>query len=155
MKTQNRFPAALLAAALCAGCFSLGGGAANAADIEVKMSDNSSEGPMAFTPSFIKANVGDVLVFTPLNKGHDTASLLVPAGAAAWKGPFDKPFRVKLEKEGVYLFACDSHKSMGMVGVAQVGKPTNLDAAKRKATEESAAIFLNKERFSKALDQVH
>jgi pseudoazurin len=127
---------------------------ANAADFQVKMLDNSKEGSMAYEPNFIKAGVGDTIVFVPANKGHDSSSLLVPTGANPWKGTFDKEIRVKLEKEGVYLFACDAHKSMGMVGVIQVGKAVNLAEAKKKAEDENAKIFLNKDRFSKALAQV-
>jgi len=128
---------------------------ANAADIEIKMLDKSEAGGMlTFEPSFVKANVNDTLVFIPTNKGHNSSSLLVPAKAESWKGPFDKELRVKLEKEGVYLYVCDSHKPMGMVGVVQVGKAVNLAEAKGKAAEESAKMIMNKDRFTKALEQV-
>jgi len=128
---------------------------ANAADIEIKMLDKSGTGAMlTFEPSFVKANVNDTLVFVPANKGHNTSSLLVPASAKEWKGPFDKEFRVKMEKEGVYLYVCDAHKPMGMVGVVQVGKAVNLEDAKKKAAEESTRMIMNKDRFTKALEQV-
>lgn len=127
---------------------------ANAADLQIKELDSSKEGPMAFEPGFVKAKVGDTIIFVPVNKGHDSSSLLVPPGANPWKGTFDKETRVKLTKEGVYLFACDAHKTMGMVGVIQVGMAVNLTEAKKKAEEESAKIFLNKDRFSKALAKV-
>lgn len=42
-----------------------------------------------------------------------------------------------------------------MVGVAQVGQPVNLDAAKKAATAESAQFVMNKDRFATALAQVH
>ena len=128
---------------------------ANAADIQIKMLDSSpTEGKLAFEPGFVKANVNDTIVFSPVNAGHNSRSLLVPSGAQPWKSPFDKEFRVKLEKEGVYLYACDAHKDMGMVGVVQVGKPINLEEARKKAAEESSAMAMNKSRFAKALDQV-
>lgn len=127
----------------------------NAADIQIKMLDSSStEGLLAFEPGFIKANVNDTIVFNFVNVGHNSHSLFVPSGAQPWQSPFDKEFRVKLEKEGVYLFGCDAHKGMGMVGVVQVGKAVNLEEARKKASEESAAMLLNKDRFAKALDQV-
>lgn len=127
----------------------------NAADIEVKMLDKSeTEGLLAFEPSFVKANVNDTIVFVPVSKGHNSSSLLVPGSAGTWKGSFDKEVRVKLEKEGVYLYVCDSHKPMGMVGVVQVGKAVNLEEARKKAVEESAKMIMNKDRFTKALDQV-
>ena len=128
---------------------------AQATDIEIKMLDKSGTGAMlTFEPSFVKANVNDTLVFIPVNKGHNTSSLLVPGKAESWKGPFDKEFRLKLSAEGVYLYVCDAHKPMGMVGVVQVGKAVNLEEAKKKATEESAKMIMNKDRFAKALEQV-
>ena len=126
----------------------------NAADIEVTMLDKSETGGMlTFEPSFVKANVNDTIIFIPTNKGHNSSSLLVPTNADAWKGPFDKELRLKLEKEGVYLYACDAHKPMGMVGVVQVGKAVNLEEAKKKAAEASATMIMNKDRFTKALEQ--
>jgi pseudoazurin len=128
---------------------------ANAADIEVKMLANSkTEGILAFEPSFVKANVNDTIVFIPVDPGHNSHSLLVPPDAQTWKSSFNKEFRVKLEKEGVYLYVCDAHKNMGMVGVVQVGKAVNLEEARKKASAESAAMALNKDRFTKALDKV-
>jgi len=129
--------------------------AANAADIQIRMLDSSpTEGLLAFEPGFLKANVNDTIVFNYVNVGHNSRSLFVPAGAQPWKSPFDKEFRVKLEVEGVYLYGCDAHKGMGMVGVVQVGKAVNLEEARKKASEESATMLMNKDRFAKALDQV-
>lgn len=128
---------------------------ANAADIEIKMLDNSPTGGiLVFEPGFVKADVNDTLVFVPTNPGHNSSSLLVPPDAQAWKSPFNKEYRVKLEKEGIYLYACDAHKKMGMVGIVQVGKAVNLEDARKKATEESAALVMNKDRFAKALEKV-
>jgi len=127
----------------------------NAAEIQVKLIDKSAtEGTLAFEPGFVRAEVNDTIVFTNVSNGHNSHSLLVPAGAQSWQSPFDKEFRVKLETEGVYLYACDAHKRMGMVGVVQVGKAVNLDEARRKASEESSSMLMNKDRFDRALAQV-
>ena len=127
----------------------------NAADIEIRMLEKSeTEGMLAFEPGFVKANLNDTLVFIPVSPGHNISSLLVPAEAGSWKGQYDKEIRVKLEKEGVYLYVCDSHKPMGMVGVVQVGKAVNLEEARKKAAEESAKMIMNKDRFAKALEKV-
>lgn len=139
---------AFLSLALCAA-------SVYAADIEIKMLDKSeTEGILAFEPSFVKANVNDTLVFIPANKGHNSRSLLVPAEAQPWKSEFDKEFRITLTKEGIYLYACDYHIKMGMVGVVQVGNAVNLEEAKKQASEESAKMAINKDRFAKALEQV-
>jgi len=145
LKTQI---AAALGLLLCAT-------SASAADIEVKMLDNSpTDGIFTFEPAFVKANVNDTIVFIPSNPAHNSSSLLTPPNAQAWKGPYNKEYRVKLEKEGVYLYVCDAHRKMGMVGVVQVGKADNLEDARKKATEESATMAMNKDRFAKALEKV-
>lgn len=43
---------------------------------------------------------------------------------------------------------------MGMVGVVLVGRPVNLEAAKRSAKEESSKLVLNKDRLEKELAQI-
>lgn len=148
MNTLKTQIVAVMSLMLCAA-------SANAADIEIRMTGNPEAGDMlTFEPGFVKANVNDTLVFIPANKGHNSSSLLVPAKAESWKGPYDKELRVKLEKEGVYLYVCDAHKPMGMVGVVQVGKAVNLEDAKAKAAEASARMITNKDRFTKALEKV-
>jgi pseudoazurin len=128
---------------------------AHAADIQVKLLNKSeSEGLFAFEPTFVKADVGDTLVFIPTDTGHNTLSLLIPSGAQSWRSPYDKEFRVKLEKEGVYLYACDAHKRMGMVGLVQVGNAVNLEEARKRVADESAAMAMNKDRFTKAIEKV-
>jgi pseudoazurin len=149
MNTLKTQIVAVLGLMLCAASVS-------AADIEIRMLDKSeTEGMLAFEPSFVKAKPGDTLVFIPVNPGHNTSSLLIPAKAESWKSAYDnKEVRIKLEKEGVYLYVCDAHKPMGMVGVVQVGKAVNLEEVRKKVAEESARMVMNKDRFTKALEKV-
>jgi pseudoazurin len=129
--------------------------AAKADEIRIKMLDTAASGPLAFEPGFVKAKVGDTIVFEPMPKGgHSSVSLLVPAGAHAWSGAVDKETRVTLDTEGIYLYACAAHKRMGMVGVIQVGKPVNLEEANSAAAAESAKFVMNKDRFERELAQV-
>lgn len=126
-----------------------------AADHVVKMLNTGKDGTMVFEPSFIKVAVGDTVVFAPTEKAaHNSASLLLPEGAKPWKGAPDTEVKVKIEKEGVYLYACEPHKVMGMVGVIQAGKPVNLAQAKATAAKEQASFAMGKDRFDKALASV-
>ena len=110
---------------------------------------------MVFEPDFLKAAVGDVLVFrTTQGGGHHTESVLVPNGAKPWHGDNDVETRVPLKAEGVYLYICDPHLSVGMVGVVQVGRPNNLAAAQKVVAEHEKKIMLNQGRFTAALRQV-
>lgn len=153
---KTRYSTGRIAGLLCTGLMAaFGSQPAPAAEIHVKMMDISDSGQLAFEPGFVKAQAGDTIVFEPTQKGgHSTYSLLVPPGAKAWSGAADKETRVRLETEGVYLYACTAHKRMGMVGVIQVGQPINLEQAKKAAASESSGFVFNKDRFDKELAQV-
>ena len=110
---------------------------------------------MVFEPSYVKAAIGDTIVFQSTEKGaHQSMSLLVPPGSKTWNGPIDADLKVKVEKKGVYLYSCLPHKAMGMVGVIQVGQPVNLAEAKAAAAKEQAGFAMNKTRFDTALAKV-
>lgn len=106
-----------------------------AADIEIKMLNKGSNGEaMVFEPASIKANVGDVVTFVPVDKGHDAASMkgMIPVGAEEFIGKMNQEVKVTLEKEGAYVIKCAPHMGMGMVALVVVGErvPANLDAIK-------------------------
>ncbi len=131
------------------------GSPALAAEHIVNMLNTGKDGAMVFEPAFVKVAVGDSVVFKPTQKGaHNTASLLVPAGAKTWKSAPDAEHKLTIDKEGVYLYVCEPHKTMGMVGVIQAGKAVNLAAAKTTAAAEQAKFAMNKDRFDKLLANV-
>jgi len=127
-----------------------------AAEFTVKMLTNGPDKTtLVFDPMYLKAAVGDTVTFQPVDKlGHTSMSILTPGGANSWKATPNNAVKVTLDKEGVYLVACEVHKMMGMVAVLQAGKPVNLADAKKKAAEESAKMATNKDRFNKLLAMV-
>ncbi|HRO66994.1 MAG TPA: pseudoazurin [Pseudobdellovibrionaceae bacterium] len=129
-------------------------GVASAATVEVKMLNNGKDGIMVFEPAYVKVNKGDTVKFVPTDPAHDVASILVPKGAKSWKGEINKAVTVKMTEEGVYLYECQAHVMMAMVGVIQVGKPTNLADAQKTAKEFAKKFAMNKDRFDKYIAQV-
>ncbi|MFJ7565879.1 pseudoazurin [Herminiimonas sp. NPDC097707] len=127
---------------------------ASAAEHQIKMVNSGKDGIMAFEPTFLKVAKGDTVKFIKVDASHNSASVLVPAGAAAWKGKMDEEVSIPLTQEGVYVYVCDPHKTMGMAGVIQVGNAGNLDAAKQESEKLSKSFVMNKDRLSKALAQV-
>lgn len=125
-----------------------------AAEHQVKMLNNGKDGIMVFEPGFIKAAKGDTVKFIKTDAAHNSTSFFAPKGAKGWKGQMDEEIVVKLDEEGVYMYQCDPHKSMAMVGVIQVGKATNLDEAKKETATYSKSLAMNKDRLTKYLDQV-
>lgn len=132
--------------ALCAGAF--------AAEHEIKMLTNGKDGMMVFEPAFLKVAKGDKVKFIKGDMSHNSTALLVPVGAAAWKGKMDEEVSVTLDREGVYIYACDPHKVMAMAGVIQVGKATNLSDARKEADKIAGSFVMNKDRLAKLIGQV-
>jgi pseudoazurin len=119
-------------------------GAANAAEIEVKMLNKGEKGMMVFEPDFIKAAPGDTITFVPVDKGHNVETIkgMIPEGAEPFKGKISHELTVTLDKEGVYGVKCLPHYGMGMVALIEVGNPVNLDQAKAvKQTGKAKAAF--------------
>ncbi|MEM0954414.1 MAG: plastocyanin/azurin family copper-binding protein [Pseudomonadota bacterium] len=126
-----------------------------AAEHVVEMLNQGPGGAMVFEPSFVKAEVGDTVVFKPAQAGgHNSKSTLVPDGAEMWNTAPDTETKIELSVEGVYVYVCQPHLVMGMSGVIQVGAASNLEAAKASAAQTSATFALNKDRLTTALAQV-
>ena len=127
---------------------------AMAAQHQVKMLNAGVDGSMVFEPGFLHVAKGDTVKFVKVDPSHNSAALVVPAGASAWKGKPDEEVTVTLNQEGVYIYVCDPHKIMGMAGVIQVGKATNLADVQKQADSMSKGFVMNKDRLAKYMAQV-
>ncbi|MER2535966.1 MAG: pseudoazurin [Rhizobiaceae bacterium] len=131
-------------AALALGVALAAAGAAQAAEIEVKMLNKGEKGTMVFEPDLIKAAPGDTIRFLPTDKGHNVETIngMLPAGAQAFKSKFNETFEVTLTAEGVYGVKCAPHYAMGMVALIEVGRPVNAEEAKAvKQTGKARTVF--------------
>ncbi|CDI09257.1 pseudoazurin [Agrobacterium pusense] len=120
------------------------------AEIEVKMLNKGSDGQaMVFEPATVKAAVGDVITFIPVDKGHDAAAVkdMIPEGVSEFKGKMNEAVKLTVEKEGAYVVKCTPHLGMGMVALVVVGDavPANLDAIKSGKLPKKARDRLNEE----------
>ena len=143
---QNR-TAKFAGLAILAGLFAC---PALAAEIEVKMLNKGSDGQaMVFEPATVKAAVGDVITFVPVDKGHDAAAVkdMIPEGVADFKGKMNETVKLTVEKEGAYVVKCTPHLGMGMIALVVVGDaaPANLDAVKNGKLPKKARDRLNDE----------
>ena len=102
---------------------------------QVYMLNQSDQGAMVFKPAFIQVQPGDQVDFVPVDTGHNTQSVVVPEQAQPWQSKTDEKISIKLIQEGVYVYQCSNHQIMGMVGVIQVGTPTNLSKAQAFAKQ--------------------
>ncbi|TQR30973.1 pseudoazurin [Campylobacter sp. MIT 99-7217] len=135
-----------LSAAFCVNLF--------AKDYEVKMLDVNAEGTMVFEPGFLKIEPGDSVTFIPTHKTHWAKSVVIPAGASKFEGKLDEKFTTKFDVEGVYIYECPPHKIMNMIGIIQVGKPTNLDKVNAAVPKLEKRASENKGRLENYAKQI-
>ncbi|MEM1344212.1 MAG: pseudoazurin [Pseudomonadota bacterium] len=106
----------------------LGAGIATAGEVhEVKMlnadPDNRRD-RMVFDPPVLKIDVGDTVRFLATDKGHNAIAQVVPAGAEEFKGKINQEIEVTFDVEGTYLYNCQPHATLGMIGIIMVGDHT-------------------------------
>ena len=120
------------------------------------MLNNGAGGQMIFEPAVLKVSVGDTVHFKATDAAHNSASIdgMVPDGAKSWAGALSQDISVVMNTEGVYVYQCDPHVMMAMVGVIQVGEAINLNNIKASATDKKSAFMLNSERLDEYLAQL-
>jgi pseudoazurin len=103
---------------------------AHAAEHEVQMLNKGPEGQRNwFEPAVLRVEPGDTIHFVATDKGHNSASLVIPEGAEAWNGKLSQDVSVTLEVPGLYSYKCTPHLGLGMVGLIAVGDPSvNFEA---------------------------
>jgi pseudoazurin len=98
-----------------------------AADYEVKMLNNGTEGMMVFEHAVLKVAVGDTVKFVATDMAHNSASVFTPPGATVWKGAMNEEISITIDKPGVYIYECTPHAMMAMVGVIQASDGLNFE----------------------------
>ena len=74
--------------------------------------------------------------------------------ASTWSGAINEDITITLNTEGVYIYQCDPHAMMAMVGVIQVGEAVNMEEVSIKAETFKSNFMLNSERLSSYLAQL-
>jgi len=122
----------------------------------VQMLNSGTGGTMVFDPPVIKVSVGDTIHFKSTDLNHNSASVagMIPDGADSWAGMLSQDISVTLDTEGVYVYQCDPHVLMAMVGVIQVGEATNLDSVKSSAASKKSTFVMSVDRLDNYLSQL-
>ena len=122
----------------------------------VKMLNSGDGGQMIFEPAVIKVSVGDTIHFKATDMSHNSASVqgMVPNGASAWAGSMNQDVSVTLDTEGVYIYQCDPHAMMAMIGVIQVGDAVNMNEIKQASKNYRATFVMNADRIDNYLNQL-
>jgi len=122
----------------------------------VKMLNSGEGGQMIFEPAVLKVSLGDTIHFKATDAAHNSVSMdgMIPSGAADWAGKLSQDITVVLDSEGVYVYQCDPHVMMAMIGVIQVGEAVNLEDIKMVAADKKSAFMMNSERLDNYLSQL-
>ena len=94
----------------------------------IEMLNKRGKDKMLYGQDVARIDVGQTITWTPDSKGHNVQFVSVPEGVEKVKSKLSKEFSYTFEQEGVYLYVCTPHASMGMIGVIVVGESdVNLD----------------------------
>ena len=94
----------------------------------IEMLNKRGKEKMLYGQDVVKIDVGQTITWTPDSKGHNVQFVSVPEGVEKVKSKLSKEFSYTFEQEGVYLYVCTPHASMGMIGMVIVGESdVNLD----------------------------
>ena len=123
---------------------------------EVKMLNSGEGGQMIFEPAVIKVSLGDTIHFKATDMSHNSASVegMVPEGAESWAGQLNQDISITLNTEGVYVYQCDPHAMMAMIGVIQVGEALNMEDIKQASQNYRATLVMNADRIDNYLNQL-
>ena len=94
----------------------------------IEMLNKRGKDKMLYGQDVSRIEVGQTITWTPDSKGHNVQFVSVPEGVEKVKSKLSKEFSYTFEQEGVYLYVCTPHASMGMIGMVIVGESdVNLD----------------------------
>ena len=122
----------------------------------VKMLNSGEDGSMVFEPAVLKVSKGNTIHFKAVDLSHNSASIegMIPAGASPWAGAMNQDISITLDIDGIYVYQCDPHAMMEMVGVIQVGEPTNLTEINALASNQKSFFIMNENRLSTYLSKL-
>ena len=94
----------------------------------IEMLNKRGKEKMLYGQDVARVEVGQTVTWTPDSKGHNVQFVSVPEGVEKVKSKLSKEFSYTFEQEGVYLYVCTPHASMGMIGMVIVCESdVNLD----------------------------
>ena len=116
----------------------------------IEMLNKRDKEKMLYSENIARVEVGDTISWVPTSKGHNVQFVSVPEGVEKIKSKLSKEVSYTFETEGVYLYICTPHASMGMIGLVIVGDSLeNLDSVKKHKL-----MGKSKKKFKKLLKNI-
>ncbi len=114
--------------------------------ITIEMLNKRDDGAkMVYSEDITRVNVGDTITWVPTSKGHNVQFITVPEGVEKIKSKNNKEVSFTFEQEGVYLYVCTPHATMGMLALVVVGDSLeNLEDIKKSKVRGKSKKKLKK-----------
>ena len=96
-----------------------------------------------WAPLVLFVKPGDQIVFRQM-AGHDSETIdgMIPEGAATWKSKLGQEgFAVSPDVPGIYMYKCNPHVSLGMIGAIAVGDPPYANLAAIEAHPQNKGMI--------------
>lgn len=107
---------------------------------------------MVFSQEILVVQPGDLIQFVATDKGHNVEFIDGPDGVKLpKKSKISKDVEVVLDKEGVYVYVCTPHASMGMLGIIVVG---DLTQEAVDAVRDAKVKGKSKKKFKELLKEL-
>ena len=119
--------------------------------ITIEMLNKRDDGAkMVYSEDITRVNVGDTITWVPTSKGHNVQFITVPEGVEKIKSKNNKEVSFTFEQEGVYLYVCTPHATMGMLALVVVGDSLeNLEDIKKSKVRGKS-----KKKFKKLMEDL-
>ena len=123
-----------------------------AADVTIDMLNKDGNGnKMVYSKEIAEVAVGDTITWLPASKGHNVHFISAPDGIKKLpKSKMNKEYSYTFEREGIYLYQCTPHKSMGMIGLVIVGD----DLSNIKQISKTKVFGKSKKKLKKWLSEI-
>ncbi|HVN48805.1 MAG TPA: plastocyanin/azurin family copper-binding protein, partial [Bacteroidota bacterium] len=96
-----------------------------------------------YSPNSLNVSVGDTIQWVGDFSMHSLSSTSVPSGAASFHQTSGSTFSYRITVAGAYLYQCDYHYSLGMVGSFTATTPTDVVQAKPSANPSAFQLKQN------------
>lgn len=126
-----------------------------AADATVEMwnkDPDDKKRKMVFSQEIVTIELGDSVTWLATDKGHNVEMIDGPDGYdLPNKSKISKDVTLTFEQEGVYVYVCTPHASMGMIGIVVVGDLTQEAIG---AVRDAKVKGKSKKKFKKLLAEL-
>ena len=124
---------------------------AYSADMSIDMLNKLGKEKMVYSVDVAEIDVGDTITWLPASKGHNVHFISAPDGIKKLpKSKMNKEYSYTFEREGIYLYQCTPHKSMGMIGLVIVGD----DLSNIKQISKTKVFGKSKKKLKKWLSEI-